>query len=352
MRPTAELQPQAASRRDAPRTVIIGAGLMGRWHLAAAQRAGAQVVAVIDPDAAAARLLTKSAPGAVALADLKSLPTDARIDAAHVCTPVASHAALTTALLERGVHVFVEKPTAPCADTVRALIETAAARDLYVCPVHQYAFQPGVELARARTTGGEVRRIDFTICSAGAVGRFEGRADAVAAEILPHPLSILQRLQPQADIGAVEWSVTRAGPGEFAIVGQVGAALAAIAISLSTRPTCFQTRVHTADGLIEIDGFHGHAVTLNGRVSRAAKVLAPFERGAKGLAGASVALTGRALRRDLAYPGLRNLTRRFYEALSDATRRPISPTETLACALAGDAVRAGMRRAGAEIGDV
>ena len=350
MRPTAE--PQASSHGDAPRTLIVGAGLMGRWHLAAARRAGAHVAAVVDQDMTAARRLAKSAPGAIALADLSHLPAATRIDAAHICTPMASHAALTTALLERGIHVLVEKPMAPSADTVHALIETAAARGLYVCPVHQYAFQPGIERARARTMGVEVRRIDFTICSAGAVGPFEGKADAVAAEILPHPLSILQRLQPQADVSAVDWSVARAGSGEFSIIGQVGAALTTIAISLNARPTCFQTRVHTADGLVEIDGFHGHAIALNGRVSRTAKVFGPFERGTRGLAGATTALTGRVFRGDLAYPGLRSLTRRFYEALSDPARRPISLNETLACSQACDAILTRMRRAGAEIGDV
>lgn len=353
MRPTAEAQPRIAAPEGAPRTLIVGAGLMGRWHMAAARRAGARIVGVVDQDIAAARALAQSAPGAVALADLNLVPAIMRIDAAHVCTPMQSHSALATALLERGAHVFVEKPMAPSADIVRALVRTADARSLYICPVHQYAFQPGVELARARVAdAGGARRIDFTICSAGAVGRFEGRADAVAAEILPHPLSILQRLLPEEHVSAVAWTVRRAQAGEFTIVGQVGATLATIAISLDARPTGFQTRVHTADGLIEIDGFHGHGVVLGGRVSRTAKVLAPFERGTKGLAGATAALAGRILRRDLAYPGLRPLTRRFYDALSNPSRRPISLDETLACALAGDEILAGMRRAGVELSDV
>lgn len=296
---------------------------------------------------AAARTLARSAPGAIALADLDLIPADIGIDAAHVCTPMASHAAIATALLKRGAHVLVEKPMAPSAAVARNLIETADACGLYICPVHQYAFQPGVDLARAKVAAAGVRRIDFTLCSAGAVGRFEGRADAVAVEILPHPLSILQRLLPEADISTVDWSVQRAQAGEFSIAGQGGTTLVTIAISLSARPTCFQTRVHTDQGLIEIDGFHGHGVVLGGSVSRAAKVLAPFERGAKGLAGATAALTGRLFRQDLAYPGLRTLTRRFYDALPAPARRPISLEEALACTVTSDAIVTGMRRAGA-----
>lgn len=322
---------------------------MGRWHLDAARRAGAHVVAVVDQDMAAAKTLARSAPDAAALADLDLIPGDLQIDAAHVCTPMASHAAIATALLERGAHVLVEKPMAASATAVRRLTETADARGLYVCPVHQYAFQPGVDLARAKVAEADARRIDFTLCSAGAVGRFEGRADAVAVEILPHPLSILQRLLPEADISAVHWSVQRAQAGEFSIAGQVGTTLATIAISLNARPTCFQTRVHTDHGMIEIDGFHGHGVFLGGRVSRTAKALAPFERATKGLAGATTALTGRLFRRDLAYPGLRALTRRFYDALHDPARRPIPMREAVTCAEAGDVILAGMRRAGAEL---
>lgn len=352
MRPGVEAQPRVAAPDGAPRALIIGAGLMGRWHLAAARQAGARIVGVVDRDMEAARTLARSAPGAVALADLSLVPAELGIDAAHVCTPMPSHAAIATALLTRGAHVFVEKPMAPSAAVVRTLVEAADAQGLYVCPVHQYAFQPGVDLARAKAAASGVRRIDFAICSAGAVGRFEGRADAVAAEILPHPLSILQRLLPEEDIDAVDWSVHRAQAGEFTIAGQLGPTLATIAISLGARPTGFQTRVHTDQGLIEIDGFHGHAVALGGRVSRTAKVVAPFERGARGLAGATAALTGRLLRHDLAYPGLRTLTRRFYDALSDPSRRPISLDEALACAVAGDAILAGMRQAGAELADV
>lgn len=353
MRSTAEAQPRAAAPDGAPQALIIGAGLMGRWHVDAARRAGARIMAVVDQDEAAARALARSAPGALALTDLTLVPEAMRIDAAHVCTPVQSHAALTTTLLKRGAHVFIEKPLAPGADIVRALIRTADTRGLYICPVHQYAFQPGVERAKAQiAAAGGARRIDFTLCSAGAFGRFEGRADAVAAEILPHPLSILQRLLPDEAIDAVDWIVHRAQAGEISIIGQLGATTTTIAISLSARPTCFQTRVHTDQGLIEIDGFHGHGVVLGGRVSRAAKVAAPFERGVKGLAGATAALTGRVLRRDLAYPGLRPLTRRFYDGLSDPVQRPISLDQTLACAVAGDAVMAGMRRAGAAVSDV
>jgi predicted dehydrogenase len=319
----------------------------------AARRAGARIMAVVDQNESAASALARSAPGAVALADLTLVPENMRIDTAHVCTPVQSHAALTTTLLKRGAHVFIEKPMAPGADIVRALIQTADARGLYICPTHQYAFQPGVELARARiAAAGGARRIDFTLCSAGASGRFAGRADAVAAEILPHPLSILQRLLPGEAIDAVDWIVHRAQAGEISIIGQLGPTTTTIAISLSARPTCFLTRIHTDQGLIEIDGFHGHGVVLGGRVSRGAKVAAPFERGVKGLAGATAALTGRVVHNDLAYPGLRALTRRFYDALSDPAQRPISLDEILACAVAGDAVLAGMRRAGAEASDV
>ena len=353
MRPTAEPQPRVAPPDGAPQALIVGAGPMGRWHMDAARRAGARIMAVVDQDKAAANALARSAPGACALTDLTLVPEAMRIDAAHVCTPVQSHAALATSLLKRGAHVFIEKPMAPGADIARALIQTADARGLYICPTHQYAFQPGVERARARIpAAGGARRIDFTLCSAGAFGRFEGRVDAVAAEILPHPLSILQRLLPDEAIDAVDWIVHRARAGEVSVIGQLGATTATIAISLSARPTCFQTRIHTDQGLIEIDGFHGHGVVLSGRVSRTSKIVAPFERGAKGLAGATAALTSRVLRRDLAYPGLRTLTRRFYDALSDPAQRPISLDETLACAVAGDAVLAGMRRAGAEVCDV
>ena len=53
-----------------PRVAIVGAGSMGRWHVHAAQRLGAQVRVVVEPDRTAGATLASRHPGYRAATDL------------------------------------------------------------------------------------------------------------------------------------------------------------------------------------------------------------------------------------------------------------------------------------------
>lgn len=320
---------------------IIGAGLMGRWHLDAARRAGARILGVIDPDLAAARRLARLAPGAMAAATLGELLADRRIKAAHVCSPAATHLPIALELIDQGIDALIEKPLAPNLADTRTILDRAAKTGVQVCPVHQYAFQRGVEETLAALPSlGKVRRIDFNICSAGADMPGAPDGDTVAADILPHPISILQRLAPATDVGRLAWTVTRPAAGELLATALAGETLVTLFISLNARPTSFGVRVQADAGSMEIDGFHGYAIRLNGQVSQLAKIALPFERGLKGLTAASTNLAARSVTGEAAYPGLRNLIRQFYATACDSGAGPIPPATALAAAAARDNILA------------
>jgi len=156
--------------------------------------------------------------------------------------------------------------------------------------------------------------------------------DAIADEILPHPLSILQRVlrRPIADL---EWVVRRPLAGEIRALAGDGDAAIALTVSMAGRPTVNSAMLIGTAGTFEIDLFHGYAVRYGGGVSRARKAAQPLARSAALGATAALNLARRALHGQPAYPGLWELVDRFYRAIASGGPSPISPADTLDVAL-------------------
>jgi predicted dehydrogenase len=337
--------------------LIVGAGLMGRWHADAARRAGGRIVAVVDPDLSRARALA-ARHGAAALPEvsaalqsaassahqLSSARPESSATVAHVCTQPGTHASLASQLLERGIAVLVEKPFARTAAETRQLLDLAARRNSLAVPTHQFLFQPGVLRAFGRLGASRpLRHVEAVACSAGAEGRSGSARDEVVAEILPHALAFLARLFP-GKLAATSWHLERPTAGEMRATTVLDGVGISILISMSGRPTRNTLRLIGEKGTAHCDLFHGFAVFEGGGgVSRARKIAQPFVESGATLVTGAANLASRAVRRESAYPGLRELVRRFYDAVVGRGPAPISADETLAVAEARDALVALMR---------
>jgi predicted dehydrogenase len=313
---------------------------MGRHHAQAAATAGARIAAIVDLDPGAAVSLAGSWPGAVSESDLASALQATRADVAHICTPLPTHVAVATSAADAGLHALIEKPTASTAEETRRIHDSFARSGKLACPAHQYGFQRCVSDAAAwLQRAGALRRVTFDICSAGAVNGLD--PDGVVADILPHPLSMIQKLLPSAQIAALDWSCIRAGAGEWVISAPIESAVVVIIqLSMSGRPTRFMTRITAEGGTMELDNFHDFAVAWPGTVSRGAKIVQPFLRGGLGLAAAGWNLAARAVRREFAYPGLQTLVGEFYRAVESprSVPPPIMPEQSIAVAEARDRI--------------
>jgi predicted dehydrogenase len=311
---------------------------MGRWHADAARRAGARVVAVADPELSRAGALAGRHPDAKAFTDLHAAIEATGPRAAHLCTPPASHEALAHVAISCGLHVLIEKPMAEDAAATRRILDQAASRGVLAVPTHQFLFQTGVLDALAALSAiAPLVQVEHRACTAGAVGRDDRGRDDVVAEILPHALALLHRLLPGC-LGALTWQVLKPAPGEMLATAAAGGVGCSILVSTAGRPTRNVLRLIGGGGTIHVDLFHGFAVREGGDVSRARKILQPFAESGATLLRAAVNLAGRALRSESAYPGLRELVRRFYAAALGGAPTPISAEETLAVAEARDAL--------------
>jgi predicted dehydrogenase len=125
---------------SALRTAVIGVGHLGKIHAQLlAQVAGAQLVAVVDP-VAAAREAAAASLGVPAHAD--HLPLIGQIDAAIVAVPTRNHFDVAHDLLEHGIHVFVEKPITLNVGDASGLIAAAEERGLVLQVGHVERFNP------------------------------------------------------------------------------------------------------------------------------------------------------------------------------------------------------------------
>lgn len=107
---------------------LIGAGGMGRRHLEALSQDGrVEIVGVADtdPTAAEAAAAHLGARRCRTVADLAALETEA----VFVTLPNAFHAAVVLEALERGLHVFSEKPMATTLDDARRIARRVRERD-------------------------------------------------------------------------------------------------------------------------------------------------------------------------------------------------------------------------------
>jgi len=315
---------------------IAGTGLMGRWHAFAAERSGASVVAMADTDPDALDSLASRYRSVSQYRDVETMLTDSEIDVLHVCTPVSTHVPITLSAIDSNVHVLIEKPMTGSAQETRQLMAAAKSRALILSPVHQFVFQRGVLQARGRMTDiGRIVRMDGVFFSAGAEGRSDVERSQIVADILPHPISLMEHFSARS-LPLESWSVEVPAPGEFQATGMSGGTTLSIQISMSGRPTRSFYTITGTEGTIELDLFHGYSFFHNGSVSRTRKIMAPFQQAVRQLTSASANLGRRTLSWEPAYPGLLMLVGKFYDAVLTGSPPPFSSEHILEVALVRD----------------
>jgi predicted dehydrogenase/putative NADH-flavin reductase len=138
------------------RLAVVGCGAVAeRGHLPAAVLCpGVVLTVLVDPDR----------PRAEALAHRYRVPRvaeshhglEAHADAAIVAVPHTLHAPIAVDLLERGVHVLVEKPMAVTTAECDAMIAAARRSGVLLAVGLMRRFQPGIRQAKASLERGDL----------------------------------------------------------------------------------------------------------------------------------------------------------------------------------------------------
>jgi predicted dehydrogenase len=173
------------------RAGVFGVGALGRHHTRIlGGLPGVALVGIFDPNREAAQAVAAE-HGATIASSFDELAS--AIDIAVLAAPTVLHAELGTKLLERGVHLLVEKPIAATLAEADALIDAARKRERVLAVGHVEFHNPAVQaLVAADPKPGfvEVERL----------GVFSPRSlDVdVILDLMIHDLQILQALDGSA----------------------------------------------------------------------------------------------------------------------------------------------------------
>jgi predicted dehydrogenase len=142
-------------------TAIVGLGTVAQWHRRAIERTpGVRLRAVADLDAALAdRVAADWGVAGYDGAEALLTAEEGDLDWVHVCTPVASHAAVTTPFLRAGIHALVEKPVTNDRADFESLVEAAEAGGVRMTVVHNQVYYPPILAARRAAASGRFGRL-------------------------------------------------------------------------------------------------------------------------------------------------------------------------------------------------
>lgn len=120
--------------------IVVGAGFAGEGHTVALRACGVTVEAICarTPHAVQAMAATLGIP--IASTDWRATLDHIKPDIVAVATPGGSHEEIVTAAVERGCHLYCDKPLAPDAATAQRLfnlVNAAGVKHAYAA-THRY----------------------------------------------------------------------------------------------------------------------------------------------------------------------------------------------------------------------
>jgi predicted dehydrogenase len=182
----------AASRL---RIGVVGTGAMGKNHVrvlsAMAPSGEVELAGIYDPNPEAAEAVGRE-HGARVFARLEDLA--AEVEAVVLAVPTVAHAETGCALLERGLHVLMEKPLAASLAEADRLLESAERSGGKVLAVgHVEFFNPAVQALIGAAAAAPPRFVEVQ-----RLGVFSPRSlDVdVVLDLMIHDLQILHALDP------------------------------------------------------------------------------------------------------------------------------------------------------------
>lgn len=187
------------------RTAVVGVGSLGQHHARVyADLPNTELVGVYDADGPRAREIADR-HGARVLTSLDAVAENA--EAASIAVPTDLHREVAGALIERGLHLLVEKPIAASTREAEELVSLATEKNVILQVGHIERFNPVLgflEDARHAPRFIEAHRL-APYPKAEGRGRPRGTEVSVILDLMIHDLEIIGHLvqSPVRQINAV-----------------------------------------------------------------------------------------------------------------------------------------------------
>ena len=163
---------------------IIGLGSMGKNHYRILKELGesATIVGLCDT-------VTLEGYKEPCFTELTSILENTKPDAVIIATPTFLHKEVALECIERGIHIFIEKPAAASAEDARIILEAAQAKEVKSCVGHVERFNPVVQALQEELKEREIYTISIT-----RVGPFPPRiADVgVLTDLSVHDIDLMR----------------------------------------------------------------------------------------------------------------------------------------------------------------
>jgi predicted dehydrogenase len=137
--------------------LVVGAGSIGERHLRCFLATGRARVSFVEVNPELRGTIAARYPGATPHDSLDAAVGQA-VDAAVIATPAPLHVPQATRLVERGVHVLIEKPLGVGLDGVDALLDLVAKKRVVAAVAYVLRAQPALAQMRDAIASGRFGR--------------------------------------------------------------------------------------------------------------------------------------------------------------------------------------------------
>jgi predicted dehydrogenase/nucleoside-diphosphate-sugar epimerase len=324
------------------RVALVGAGYVSSYHIRALRTLPhVHIVGVADTSLARARALAERAGIDGAFDSLAAL-AEARPDVVHILTPHDSHAPLAVEALDRGCHVFVEKPmaatVAECDQMIAAAVRTGRVLSVNHSAKDDPAIVRALELLRTGACG-DVLAVDvhrtsgYPPYAGGPLPAPFGQGGYPFLDLGVHALYLIEAFLGTIRDVDVRYRSTGMDPcvlfDEWRGTARCANGTGAFHLSWSARPIRNEVVVHGTRGEMHVDCF-----LQTVRIRRSLPGPKPIGAGITAMAQAAGTLwhvpktvwrlASGSLRPS---PGIHAGVLRFHEALARGTAPPVSMEE-------------------------
>lgn len=185
---------------------IVGAGYWGVNYVRVFRElADAELVVVCDQRAHRLREIERQFPDTRTTTSLDDALAMDGVDAVVICTPAASHYAVTRQCIEAGKHVLVEKPIATTVSASNDLIRLAEQRRVKLMVGHTFVFNSGIRKVKEYVEQDQLGKVYYLYARRTNLGPIRTDVNALW-DLAPHDISIFNYL-----LGAVPTWVSAVG---------------------------------------------------------------------------------------------------------------------------------------------